>query len=143
VVSSGGGALVLRGFVYRIDDASCSVCAGRFVPEEPTAARFAFTVIGPVLRASTHVGGIPAPLAAIRAVPSPFERSLTLHAPGAGTLSVIDASGREVRRLATSGGATRWDGRDERGLSSPAGVYWVRFTGVAGSTTTRVVKLGR
>jgi subtilisin family serine protease len=143
VVSIGGGALVLRGFVYRIDDASCSVCAGRFVPEEPTAARFAFTVIGPVLRASTHVGGIPAPLAAIRAVPSPFERSLTLHAPGAGTLSVIDASGREVRRLATSGGATRWDGRDERGLSSPAGVYWVRFTGVAGSTTTRVVKLGR
>ena len=85
---------------------------------------------------------------AIRAQPSPFEHALTLHAPGAGTLSVIDASGRMVRRLATTGGAATWDGRDERGIATPAGVYWVRFSGIVGvpvttGPTIRVVKLGR
>jgi hypothetical protein len=73
----------------------------------------------------------------------PFERQLTLHVPGAGTLSVIDASGREVRRLSTAGVAATWDGHDARGVASPAGVYWVRFHGAAGTATTRVVKLGR
>jgi len=149
VVSVGSGAMVLRGFVYRIDDASCQVCTGRYVPVAPSDARFAFTVIGPVPRPSTHAGGRPAPLAAIRAQPSPFEHALTLHAPGAGTLSVIDASGRMVRRLATTGGAATWDGRDERGIATPAGVYWVRFSGIADGVpvttgpTIRVVKLGR
>jgi hypothetical protein len=142
VVSVGAGAMTLRGFVYRIDDATCQVCSGRYVPVAPTEARFAFTVIGPVLRPATHVGGPPGALARIRATPTPFERALTLHAPGPGTLSVIDASGREVRRLVTAGGAATWDGRDARGVTSPAGVYWVRFSGVAGVATTRVVKLG-
>ena len=143
VVSVGGGTMTLRGFVYRIDDASCQVCAGRFVPAAPADVRFAFTVVGPVLRPPTQVGGLPAPFATLRATPSPFAHALTLHAPGEGTLSVIDASGREVRRLATSGGIATWDGRDARGVASPAGVYWVRFRGSAGSVTTRVVKLGR
>jgi subtilisin family serine protease len=143
VVSVSGGAMTLRGFVYRIDDTSCQVCAGRFVPVAPADARFAFTVIGPVLRPPTQVGALPSPFAELRATPMPFERALTLHAPGEGTLSVIDASGREVRRLATSGGVAIWDGRDARGVASPAGVYWVRFSGAAGRMTTRVVKLGR
>jgi hypothetical protein len=143
VVSVGGGAVVLRGFVYRIDDAACDGCAGRFVPAAPADARFAFTVIGPVQRASTHADGLPAPPATLHATPMPFAHALTLHAPGAGTLSVIDASGREVRRLATTGGVATWDGRDTHGVASPAGVYWVRFSGTAGVATTRVVKLGR
>jgi hypothetical protein len=142
VVSVGGGMMTLRGFVYRIDDASCQVCAGRFVPVAPADVRFAFTVIGPVPRPSLHVGGGSPPVA-LRASPSPFERALTLRAPGEGTLSVIDASGREVRRLVTASGTATWDGRDVHGVPSPAGVYWVRFRGVAGSVTTRVVKLGR
>jgi len=129
--------------VYRIDDTSCQVCAGRFVPVAPVDARFAFTVIGPVIRPSAHVDGGGTPLGAVRATPTPFEHALTLHAPGAGTLSVIDASGREVRRLVTAGGSVIWDGRDARGVSSPAGVYWVRFSGAAGTATTRVVKLAR
>jgi hypothetical protein len=143
VVSVGGGSMTLRGYVYRIDDASCQVCAGRFVPAAPADVRFAFTVVGPVLRPPTQVGGLPAPFATLRATPSPFAHALTLHAPGEGTLSVIDASGREVRRLATSGGIATWDGRDARGVASPAGVYWVRFRGAAGTATTRVVKLAR
>ena len=72
-----------------------------------------------------------------------LEHALLLHPPGEGTLSVIDAAGREVRRLATSGGAVTWDGRDASGLASPAGVYWVRFNGGAGTAIRRVVKLGR
>ena len=143
VVSVGGGAMTLRGFVYRIDEQACEVCQGRYVPATPTDARFAFTVIGPVLRPATHVGGLPSPLAALRASPTPFDHALVLRAPGEGTLSVIDASGREVRRLVTTGGTATWDGRDAHGVASPAGVYWVRFHGVAGSVTARVVKLGR
>jgi hypothetical protein len=88
------------------------------------------------------VGGEGAALSAFRATPTPFEHALTLFAPAAGTLSVIDASGRVVRRLATAGGSATWDGRDAHGLSSPAGVYWVRFSGSTGSVTKRVVKLG-
>ena len=143
VVAVAGGSMTLRGFVYRIDDNSCQVCAGRYVPVAPTAVRFAFTVIGPVLRPPAQVGALPAPLATLHASPTPFAHALTLHAPGEGTLSVIDASGREVRRLVTSSGTATWDGRDARGVASPAGVYWVRFSGAAGRVTTRVVKLGR
>jgi hypothetical protein len=141
VVSVGARAMTLRGFVYRIDDASCQVCAGRFVPVAPSEARFAFTVIGPLGPPPTL--GTPPNARALRASPMPFAQSLSLFAPGPGTLSVIDASGREVRRLGTAGGTATWDGRDARGVTSPAGVYWVRFTGPAGSATTRVVKLGR
>jgi subtilisin family serine protease len=142
VVRVSAGTMTLRGFVYRLDDA-CALCPGRYVPVAPDQARFAFTVIGPVSRPAAHVGDGGAALAGLRATPMPFEHVLTLHVPGAGTLSVIDASGRIVRRLGTSAATATWDGRDEHGLASPAGVYWVRFSGVAGSATTRVVKLGR
>jgi hypothetical protein len=88
-------------------------------------------------------GSCSAPLATFRAAPTPFTRSLALFAPGAGTLRVLDASGRVVRRIATAGGSAQWDGHDERGTPAGAGIYWVRFDGAAGSVTKRVVKLGR
>jgi len=88
-------------------------------------------------------GSCSAPISTFRATPSPFGATLTMFAPGAGELRVIDASGRLVRRIATSGGAATWNGRDEHGTATPAGVYWVRFHGAAGSVTRRVVKLGR
>jgi subtilisin family serine protease len=88
-------------------------------------------------------GTCSAPLASFRAAPSPFSVSLDVFAPGAGTVRVLDAGGRLVRRLATAGGPVRWDGRDERGAAAGAGVYWVRFDGAAGTATRRVVKLGR
>jgi len=88
-------------------------------------------------------GSCSAPLAEFRATPTPFASGLDLFAPGAGTLRVIDASGRVVRELATAGGAVRWDGRDDRGSSAAAGIYWVRYEGVRGMVTRRVVKLGR
>jgi hypothetical protein len=90
-----------------------------------------------------RAGTCSAPLATFRVTPSPFNAALDVFAPGAGTLHVLDASGREVRRFTTSGGAVRWDGRDERGTMAAAGVYWVRYAGAAGTVTKRVVKLGR
>lgn len=88
-------------------------------------------------------GACSAPLATFRASPTPFTGALTLFAPGAGELRVHDASGRLVRRIATSGGAAQWDGADDRGTPAGAGIYWVRFDGAAGTVTKRVVKLGR
>jgi len=88
-------------------------------------------------------GACSAPLATYRASPSPFRHALSLFAPGAGELRVLDASGRLVRRMATSGGEANWDGRDDHGTAAGAGIYWVRFSGAAGTATKRVVKLGR
>ncbi len=90
-----------------------------------------------------RAGTCSAPLATFRASPTPFTGALSLFAPGAGELRVLDASGRVVRRIATSGGPATWDGRDARGTAAAAGIYWVRFSGAAGSVTRRVVKLGR
>ena len=88
-------------------------------------------------------GACSAPLATFRVTPSPFGALLSVFAPGAGTLRVLDASGRVVRRIATRGGVAHWDGRDDRGSAAAAGVYWVRYDGPAGTVTKRVVKLGR
>lgn len=90
-----------------------------------------------------RAGTCSAPLATFRASPTPFTGALSLFAPGAGELRVLDASGRLVRRLATSGGPVTWNGRDDSGNSAGAGIYWVRFRGAAGTVTRRVVKLGR
>jgi subtilisin family serine protease len=90
-----------------------------------------------------RAGACSAPLTTFRATPSPFTGALTVFAPGAGELRVLDASGRVVRRIATSGGTARWDGHDEHGTTAPAGIYWVRWSGPAGTVTRRVVKLGR
>jgi hypothetical protein len=101
---------------------------------DETTVRVAFTLRG---------GACSAPLATFRATPSPFTGALAMNAPGAGEVRVLDAGGRLVRRIATSGGAVQWDGRDERGTPAGAGIYWVRFSGSAGAVTRRVVKLGR
>jgi hypothetical protein len=101
---------------------------------DQTTQRVPYTILG---------GPCSAPLATFRAGPSPFASALDVYAPGAGEVRVHDATGRVVRRMGTSGGPVRWDGRDDRGTPSGAGVYWIRFKGAAGETTKRVVKLGR
>lgn len=99
-----------------------------------TTVRQPFTLAG---------GTCSAPLASFRVTPTPFSGTLGVFAPGAGRVQVLDASGRRVRELATAGGPVQWDGRDEAGGAAPAGLYFVRFTGTAGSATRRVVRLGR
>lgn len=56
---------------------------------------------------------------------------------------VHDASGREVRRLATAGGrrSLDWDGRDRTGREVAPGVYFVRVVGDALDATRRVTVL--
>lgn len=70
---------------------------------------------------------------------------LLLSAPPARpvVVTVHDALGRQVRSLFAGEVAGRapllWDGRDDRGLPSPAGLYWIRARQNAVERTARVV----
>jgi flagellar hook assembly protein FlgD len=69
-------------------------------------------------------------------------------APGTLRVAILDAAGRSVRtwrlEVDPSEQALAWDGRDDRGRASPAGVYLVRarLEGHAGAASTRLVRLG-
>lgn len=84
--------------------------------------------------------------------PSPFWHRTQVrfslpHEAGA-TLDVLDVSGRLVRRLLPPGTMSAgehvvdWDGRDERGSGSPAGVYFLRLASGAEQAVRRIVRLG-
>src|SRR5439155_852110 len=137
VLRASGSSVTFRGYLYRIESDSCDVCDDRYVPLAPSNVRFGFTVMGLVDRPPTLSVSRPA------ANEAGDPGALTVFAPGTGELCVLDASGRVVRRIATPGGTARWDGHDEHGTTAPAGIYWVRWTGPAGTVTKRVVKLGR
>ena len=142
VVARDGRTFTLRGWLYRVDE-DCSGCPDPWIPLPPEYVRFGFTVLGPVTRGAVHpsdAGG--GARAALRAGPSPFRGALELHAPGAGRIAVIDAGGRVVRSLDVGAGAARWDGRDASGRPAPAGLYFVRWSGAAGTRVVRVVRLG-
>jgi hypothetical protein len=61
------------------------------------------------------------------------------------TIAIVDARGRTVRRAVVAGVAGRrswlWDGRDESGRETAAGVYRVRAFGPAGGTSRALVRL--
>jgi hypothetical protein len=63
---------------------------------------------------------------ALRAYPNPFTTATRIQVPdGARGVRVFDATGRLVRTF--QGSAFHdWDGRDEHGAATPAGVYFVR-----------------
>jgi hypothetical protein len=97
-----------------------------------------------VERPFTLLGGpCESPLVAFAVTPSPFVGSLAVRVPGVGRVDVLDAAGRQVRTLATSGGTVMWDGRDAHGGPAAAGLYFVRFTGPGGALVRRVVRLVR
>ena len=97
-----------------------------------------------VERPFTLLGGpCESPLVAFAVTPSPFVGSLAVRVPGVGRVDVLDAAGRQVRTLATSGGTVTWDGRDAHGGPAAAGLYFVRFTGPGGALVRRVVRLVR
>lgn len=61
-------------------------------------------------------------------------------------LQVLDASGRRVRQLVAgqwSAGeySVEWDGRDDRGLELPAGVYYTRLSGPQVDAAHRIVMI--
>jgi hypothetical protein len=83
-----------------------------------------------------------APVLSLRAAPNPFNPRVTLRfaQPLAGPvdLAIYDARGRLVRRLLRADrpageGAVVWDGRDDAGRGSAAGVYLARLVTVAGT----------
>ena len=104
-------------------------------------------------RVPTGVGDAPALGARLLdASPNPFGQSTSLHfelaSPGAVSLTVFDASGRLVRRLADGEfsigvhGAP-WDGRDDRGAKVVSGVYFVRLQSSGRLADTQRVVLVR
>jgi len=104
---------------------------------------------------STTVGVGDAPIAVGRGVllappfPNPSRGGTTLafesfdDAPV--TIAIFDARGRAVRRAVVAGAPGRrswaWDGLDEAGRSTPAGVYRVRAYGPAGGTSRALVRI--
>jgi len=93
------------------------------------------------------VGGRPVALAP--PFPNPSRGSTTLafesfdDAPV--TIAVVDARGRVVRRAMVAGAAGRrswvWDGLDDSGRATAAGVYRVRAFGPAGGTSRALVRV--
>jgi hypothetical protein len=89
------------------------------------------------VESTTDVGGTPYLFAARGAYPNPFNPAtkIRFELPAAGRvdLGIYDATGRLVRTLlreaARGEGAneTTWDGRDDAGRMSPAGVYLFRI----------------
>jgi DNA-binding beta-propeller fold protein YncE len=81
------------------------------------------------------------------AAPNPFGAETAFHLQGdAGPtrVTIFDAAGRAVRTLAATArevGETRvrWDGRDDRGLRLPGGVYSYRVEGGGFTATGRVI----
>jgi uncharacterized repeat protein (TIGR02543 family) len=79
--------------------------------------------------------------------PNPSKMGTTrvvYRAPATGNveISVVDVTGRMVKRLASGASASgfrtvTWDGRDESGSSVSAGTYFVRMTASSGVTTTK------
>jgi hypothetical protein len=80
----------------------------------------------------------------VNAQPNPFTTETTLRVEGAvpGSLSaaVYDVAGRRIREIGGPGSdAIVWDGRDDRGVRVPAGVYWIRVSDGTASDARGVV----
>jgi len=88
----------------------------------------------------------PPAFARLSAWPNPFNPATTIRfelaEPDRASLAIFDSSGRRLRRLVSGevmGAGNhefRWNGRDERGLSLPSGLYHARL--VAGGQTLAV-----
>ncbi len=80
----------------------------------------------------------------------PFRLSVQGAANGAGGferrdfIDIVDVSGRRIRRLALTPGEAMlhlavWDGRDERGRRTAAGIYYALLGGLAGGESIPLV----
>jgi len=103
-----------------------------------------------VVEEATTDAAVAAVAGASRAYPNPFAGSVDVRfaAPAAGpaAITVHDVRGRVVRRLGSgtrtgAGLDVRWDGLTDAGSPAPAGVYWVRVDGAAGSEARAVTRI--
>jgi flagellar hook assembly protein FlgD len=85
----------------------------------------------------------------LRTVPNPFGGATTLYLSGppaaAARVVIFDAAGRKVRtawegRLDGREIPIAWDGKDQAGRETPAGIYLVRVESTAGEAMGRLVK---
>ena len=85
----------------------------------------------------------------IDASPNPFTAQVQLQYTLSGAtpvaISVYDVRGRFVRSLTIStpedgSGQALWDGRDDRGRRTPAGVYFVHVTSTTGTLEIKVLR---
>jgi hypothetical protein len=89
-------------------------------------------------------------LTTLRASPNPFTGSTTLRLSGppaaAARILIFDATGRLVR-TAWEGSldgrevTITWDGRDQSGRETPAGIYLLRVESTGGEAVGRLVKM--
>lgn len=93
-------------------------------------------------------GTLPLAAGLTGAWPNPFNPRVTLSyalpTPGAARLAVFDLRGREIAvlqdgSLPAGTHAAAWDGRDDHGHASPAGVYLAVLQTDAGTTTRKLV----
>ena len=95
------------------------------------------------------VAATSSPPEALRVSPTPVRRgagvTLAFRADGPWRLELFDAAGRRVRvyRGEALDPLLRWDGRDQRGLVVPGGVYHLRLESGTGTARGRVVVLDR
>jgi hypothetical protein len=99
------------------------------------------------------VVGVPddeAVLPVVSAVPNPFRTSTEigffLSTPGRTRIEIFDVQGSRVRVLADAvlpagPGSATWNGRSDRRLLVPGGIYFARVAGPEGNATTRVILL--
>ena len=74
----------------------------------------------------------------------PFSVEYILEAPDEVAISLLDSSGRVVRRMdegrqGIGFHSVIWDGHDGDGRKIPSGVYWLRASGLGGEATEKVV----
>ncbi|MCE9626678.1 MAG: c-type cytochrome [Candidatus Eisenbacteria bacterium] len=135
---------------------------GRWYVNDPSASggvawspAFSFTVFGPnangLLAVDPPAPTLPRALQLSPGRPTPFRSSTLIqyeiYQASPVRLTVFDAQGRSVRRLVE--GATQmpgayavtWDGRDDGGRLSAAGVYFYRLESGGRASTLRTVKL--
>ncbi|MBN1884366.1 MAG: T9SS type A sorting domain-containing protein [Candidatus Krumholzibacteriota bacterium] len=117
--------------VVELPEAACTVCLRCVEDHFFQADRIVFTFL-------SHTGGDPTPAAraALGVYPNPFNPStvvrFSLPAAGRAVVTVHDAAGREIARLAdewlSEGEHVRnWDGRDRSGRPAASGVYVCRL----------------
>jgi len=100
--------------------------------------------------AADVAAGGPSVPARLSAAPNPFAGGVTLRfgltAAGPTSVEIFDAGGRRVRALAAGARAAgphsvTWDGRDETGRPTPAGIYFARLHTARGSISRRLIRL--
>jgi FlgD Ig-like domain len=118
---------------------------------EPLSGYYAITLTG-----ANYCPVVPTPVQeavltlTMRSHPNPFNPSVqidyTIPQTGDVTIRVYDTNGKRVRNLVSrrqSAGEHQaiWDGRDDRGIASGSGVYFVRLAAHGRETTTKIVLL--